>query len=118
MNPLPPARPGAPARGDRRFVLPETTLLALIGCLDLVTTMFLISSGQAWEANPLMAPLLRSHGPGGLILGKVFLLAGPLVIAEAARKRNPAFVRTALRVGIALYLVLYFIGFTRLNPGG
>ena len=90
----------------------------LIGCLDLVTTIALIASGRAMEANPFMASLLHAYGPLGLILGKVCLLAGPLVVAELARKRNPAFVRGALRVAILLYLTLYFVGFLRLNPGG
>ena len=117
-------RVGVPHRDDDsrrehdRFVLPETTLLAFIGSLDLFTTMFLIASGQAWEANPFMAPLLHAYGPRGLILGKFFLLAGPLVVAESARKRNPAFVRKALRVCILLYVLLYFVGFARLNHGG
>jgi hypothetical protein len=100
------------------YVLPETTALALIGCVDLVTTIALIATGQAGEANPLMANLLHGYGPGGLILGKVALLAGPLVVAELARKRNPAFVRAALRIGIVLYLTLYVVGFSRINPGG
>lgn len=69
-------------------------------------------------SKSLQASLLRTYGPGGLILGKVALLAGPLVVAEWARKRNPAFVRAALRIGIILYLTLYVVGFTRINPGG
>lgn len=100
------------------YVLPETTALALIGCVDLVTTIAFIASGQAHEANPFMANLLRSYGPDGLIIGKVALLAGPLVVAEWARRRNPRFVRLALRIGIVLYIALYVLGFTRINPGG
>jgi hypothetical protein len=98
------------------YVLPETTALAVIGCLDLVSTIYLIGAQRAGEANPLMATLLHEFGPLGLIGGKVALLAGPLVIAELARKRNPRFVQSALRVGIVLYLAFYAIGFTRLNP--
>jgi hypothetical protein len=97
------------------FVLPETTAIAVIGCLDLLTTIFLIATGQAHEANPLMAGLLNSFGPGGLIGAKFVFLAGPLVIAESARKKNPAFVRTALRIGIILYITLYVVAFARYN---
>lgn len=118
-----------PGAGDHRpigsgnaksagIVLPETTALALIGCLDLVTTVFLIASGRAHEANPVMAGLLQTYGPQGLILGKVLLLGGPLVLAELARKRNPTFVRTALRIGIVLYVTLYVVGFARINEAG
>ena len=100
---------------DAGFVLPETTALASIGCLDLLTTIYLIASGQAHEANPFMAGLLYSFGPVGLIAAKAALLGGPLIVAEAARKKNPGFVRAALRIGILLYLTLYAIAFARYN---
>ncbi len=99
----------------KTFVLPETTALALIGCLDLLTTIYLVASGQAHEANPFMAGVLYSYGPRGLIAAKVVLLAGPLIAAESARRRNPQFVKTALRIGIVLYLALYAIAFARYN---
>jgi len=105
------------SRSERGYVLPETTIIAVIGCLDLLTTIFLIATGQAHEANPLMAGLLNSFGPGGLIGAKFALLAGPLIIAETARKKNPEFVRTALRIGIILYITLYVVAFARYNQG-
>lgn len=97
------------------YVLPETTVMAVIGCVDLLTTVYLISTGQAWEANPIFAKLLLMLGPRPFIAAKALLLAGPLTIAELARRRNPAFVRAALRIGIALYLALYAYGYVRLN---
>jgi len=110
------AQGSGPAGHGDGYVLPETTALAMIGCIDLVTTVFLIGSQQAGEANPLMAGLLQAYGPGGLIAGKFLLLAGPLIVAELARKKNPRFVKSALQAGIILYITLYIIGFTRLNP--
>lgn len=110
--PLPtPVRPSPNAS----YVLPETTVLAIVGCVDLVSTVYLIATGQAQEANPLMAGLLTAFGPRGLIAAKFLLLAVPLALAEFARKRKPAFVRTALRVGLILYLTIYAVSFIRYN---
>lgn len=96
------------------YVLPETTALALIGGVDLLSTVYLIATGQATEANPLMSGLLHRLGPTGLITAKALLLAIPLAVAEMARRRRPQFVRAALRVGIAAYLFLWVYAMARL----
>lgn len=98
-----------------RYVLPETTLLAVIGCLDLLSTIYLLATHQAWEANPIMANLLNEYGPMGFILFKALLLGVPLTIAEFARKSRPQFVRAALRVCIVLYLGIYGLSYLRYN---
>jgi hypothetical protein len=46
---------------------------------------------------------------------KIALLLGPLSVLEWARKRNPRFVSGALRGAIGAYLVMYGIGFYKLN---
>src|SRR5579871_6499510 len=96
-------RPDGSENTDR-YVLPETTALALIGCADLLATIYLIATRRAHEANPLFGPVLDRYGPAGFALAKALLLGVPLVIAEMARRRNPTFVRRALRIGIAAYL--------------
>jgi len=101
------------ARTPSVYVLPETTLLAVIGCVDLVSTAYLIATNQATEANPLMAGVLHIFGPRGLVAAKALLLAVPLTIAEFARKQRPRFVRNALRVAILLYLGIYAVAFVR-----
>ncbi len=97
------------------YVLPETTFLAIIGCLDLLTTVFWIATGRAMEANPLMAAVLHTTGRWGFAIAKALFLAVPLTIAELARRRHPVFVRWALRVAIVLYLGAYAFSWLRFN---
>ena len=91
------------------FVLPETTLLAAVGCLDLLSTLYLIGTGQAHEANPFMASILSDYGAGGFALFKALLLGIPLSVAELARRHHPQFVQNALRLGIIGYLGMYLL---------
>ncbi len=98
-----------------RYVLSETTLLMAVGLIDLLTTVYLLATGQAGEANPLFGAILHAFGPIGFILFKALMLGGPLTLAEWARRHNEPFVRSALRLGIILYVGLYLISFLRLN---
>src|SRR5438128_1230212 len=102
-----------PTNAATRFVLPETTLLAMIGCLDLFATIYLIATHKGSEANPLMAGILQNLGPFGFVLFKALLLGGPLAIAELARRQHPRFVQNALRVGIVLYVGLLVVAYWR-----
>src|SRR5438105_2321576 len=112
FSPTPPRNESPESSApSERYVLPETTVMAVIGCIDLLTTVYLIGSGEAREANPLFAQLLWMLGPRAFVAAKALLLAGPLTVAEMARRRNPIFVRAALRIGIILYLGLYAYGF-------
>ena len=96
---------------DTRSVLPETRALALLGCFDLMATVFLIASRRAQEGNALMSHILTSFGPAGLALVKALLLGVPLVIAELARKRSPIFVPRALRIGLIAYVLLLLFAY-------
>jgi hypothetical protein len=109
---LPPGSPTPYA------ILPETGWLAAIGCIDLLTTMYLLSTGQAREANGLMAFFLHTFGGYGFVGAKAVMLGAPLATAELARKRNEPFVRSALRMGIILYLGMYAILFAQMNVRG
>lgn len=97
------------------YVLPETTLLAVIGLADLLSTVYWIATGHAVEANPFMGRVLRTLGPWGFSILKAVLLGGPLAIAEWARRRHPRFVRWALRAAIVLYVGAYAINWVRAN---
>lgn len=97
------------------YVLPETTIVALIGGVDLLSTAYLVTTGQAHEANPLMAAVLQAYGPWGFSFAKFLALAIPLSVAEIARRYRPAFVRAALRVAIAAYVLAYTLAFIRYN---
>ncbi|NLI01672.1 MAG: hypothetical protein GX446_19550 [Chthonomonadales bacterium] len=98
-----------------RYVLPETVAIAAVALADLLVTSWLLASGAAYEGNPLMAHALRRWGPQGLIGAKAILIGIPLAVAETARRRNPVLVRSLLRAGLVLYVVLWIIGFTALN---
>jgi len=87
----------------------------VLGLLDLLSTIFLIATGRAHEANPLFDGILHTFGPIGFILFKALLLGGPLTLAEWARKYNEPFVRSALRIGILLYVGFYLLSFLRFN---
>src|SRR3984957_20229049 len=101
--------------GKPNYVLPESTLLVVIGGLDLISTIYLLATNRAHEANPLFATLLNSFGVIGFIVFKALMLGIPLTIAELARHRHPKFVRTALRIGIAAYVCLYLVAYLRNN---
>lgn len=93
-------------RIGKTHVLPETRALAAIGCVDLLATVYFISTEQASEANPMMAGILDNFGPVGFVVFKALMLAVPLVIVELARKKNPSFVQRALKIGVGAYVVL------------
>jgi hypothetical protein len=97
------------------FVLPETSLFAVIGLLDLISTVYLISSRRAVEANPVMATVIAAYGMVGFAIFKAVMLGGPLAGAEMARKRHPRFVKFALRAGIVAYLLIYVVGSLHYN---
>jgi hypothetical protein len=121
VNSFPPLPTGsktkqdAPTGASSRYVLPETTWLMALGLLDLLTTVYFLATGQAGEANSLFNGILNAFGPLGFIVFKALLLGGPLALAEWARKQNEPFVRSALRLGILLYIGFYLINFARLN---
>jgi hypothetical protein len=100
---------------NRRFVLPETVAIMVIGAVDLLTTVFLVARGQAYEANYLFGVILKDYGPVGFALAKGALLALPLTVAELARKQNERFVKLALRICIILYIGLYVRSFVLSN---
>ena len=101
----------------RLFVLPETTALVVIGSVDLLTTLYWVGRGDAYEANYLFNIILKDFGPLGFIIAKALLLAIPLTVAELARKQNERFVKLALRICIILYVGLYIRSFVLSNLG-
>lgn len=106
-----PTTPSAKEAPDSRFVLPETRALAILGCFDLLTTVYLLATHKAHEANPVMGTILADFGPFGFAALKALLLAVPLTIAELARKHSPVFVPRALRVGLITYVVLLLFAY-------
>ena len=107
-----PRAPGEPEREPfllGRTVSQDVTLLAMICLVDLATTLWWISQGQAREANPLMAYFLQQgHVP--FIVAKLVFFVPALVIAEWYRPRNPRFISRLLQGVTVAYLAAYLIG--------
>lgn len=94
----------------------ETWALALICAADMLLTAWLVGTGQAKEANPIMRFYL-DLGTSVFVAMKTLLFIAPLFVLELIRQRRPRFVRALLRVGIALYLIIYCMGVLRVNAG-
>lgn len=102
-------------RPDSKFthVLPETRAIAMLGCFDLLATVFLLGTRRAMEANPLATTILAHFGPAGFAAFKAAALAVPLTIAELARRQRPVFVQKSLRLCLYAYLVLLLVAYRR-----
>lgn len=93
----------------RRTVSGETLCMTFICLLDLLTTLYWVSQGQAREGNPLLAYFL-DVGPGAFITAKILTFAPALVAAEWYWPRNPKLISKLLRWVIIGYLFLYVVG--------
>ena len=92
----------------------ETWLLGLICLADMISTLLLVHSGAAVEANPVLSFFL-DRGGVWFVIAKSLLFLGPLFVLELLRRRRPESVTRILRVGIVLYLVCYGIGAVHVN---
>lgn len=101
--------------GEPMRLARETWLLLAIGFLDLVSTLWLIHQGLAWEANPIMGWYLEQGGIWALGLVKAILLVCPLAILEWVRSVRPSLAQRALRFALAGYLLLYSVLVWRVN---
>jgi hypothetical protein len=95
-------------------ISPESMLLAAICITDMVLTICLVQFRLAVEQNPLMAACL-DRGIGTFVLAKLFSFLPFIVLVEIHKRRNPAFVRTATRLAIFLYLAVYGVIMVRVN---
>jgi predicted ABC-type exoprotein transport system permease subunit len=97
----------------------STVLLAVIGSLDLASTVVLLRLGAA-EANPLFSRLLE-FGIGWFVLGKLLLLAGPILILEWSRDRAPRSSAQGAWIAVIAYLLIWGgqllrLGWPRISP--
>src|SRR5947209_509913 len=92
----------------------ETWIIMAIGMADLFTTILFIQHHGAEEANPLFKHYWEM-GLAVFIFAKVALLIAPLSILEWARQQRPRFTAWALRGAIVAYLLMYCVGYVRLN---
>jgi hypothetical protein len=93
----------------------ESIVLMCVGILDLVSTLIWVNTHGAEEANPLFRHYLQL-GPAWFAMMKLVMLAAPIFLLEWARIRRPVFTRHASRFAAGAYLVMYVVGFAKLNP--
>ena len=92
----------------------ESKILAGICLLDLASTVWLITSGMAREANPILGFYL-DQGLACFIVMKFLLVVAPVYALEMLRVSRPRFIRGLLRAGIVLYLLCYGLGVWQVN---
>ncbi|HEV2473018.1 MAG TPA: DUF5658 family protein [Chthonomonadales bacterium] len=102
------------AAGLRLTLSEETGILAAIGIADTISTVLLVASGRAVEANPIMK-FYMGAGLISFVVSKLILVVSPLVALELLRRRRPKSVKLLMRVGIALYIISYVAGIWRVN---
>lgn len=83
----------------------STVCLALIGVVDLLSTMALLMLGMA-EGNPLFGWILR-YGLLPFALAKIAFIAGPILVLEWARKSHPQTAEQATWIAFIAYLLLW-----------
>jgi hypothetical protein len=92
----------------------ESLIIFVIGIADLITTLVWVQSSGAREANPVFAHYLNM-GPIMFSLMKLVMLAAPIFLLEWAWRHRPVFTMRAARFAICAYLLLYGVGFLKLN---
>lgn len=86
----------------------ETWIVGIIATLDCLSTIYLLHTGKAVEANPLLAHVAAWSLTAFFFL-KMGLVIAPLWGLERIR-RTPGkerFVRLVMRLGLIAYLVIY-----------
>lgn len=92
----------------------QCVLLALVGLADLCSTVVLVQSGAAYEANPIMRALIP-YGWLVFALVKASTLAAFVSLITWYRQRNPrlgSLIETCTLVG---YITLYASVFSVIN---
>lgn len=102
---------------DTMKVARETWIIAVLGTIDLITTIVFIRNHGAEEANPIFR-FFWHMGIPAFIAAKILLTGCPLLVLEWARKRNPRFVQMGMRTAIMGYVAMYGFGFLHLNGPG
>jgi len=84
----------------------ESWILGVICLVDMLSTIWLVQTGRAVEANPIM----RFYLNGGLLAfaaAKTFLWFAPVFVIEVIRQRRRWFGILMLRTTIVLYIAIY-----------
>lgn len=97
--------------------LPWNLTLAVIGVIDLATTLIWLHEGRVVESNPIMAPLLSVSLPLFAFVKLSTICAYIVVMEWYRRRRSPAFARTVSMVTVAAYVGVYIVSFCSVNHG-
>jgi hypothetical protein len=97
----------------RERVRLSTLILVTIGLFDLVTSLLLISRGFG-EANPIFSWLLRFGSPA-FAIGKAVMLAGPILVLEYVRSKDPRKGDAGTWIAVVLYAALYVSHIVRMR---
>lgn len=99
---------------NSRAVLPVNVALLAIGFLDLITTIFWVSTGRAIEFNPVMAAALNAGWPV-FVIAKMSTLGAYVAVIEWYRRRNASFATAASYITFLAYIGIYSISFLCVN---
>jgi len=90
-------------------LLRETWIVGIIATLDCLSTIYLLHTGKAVEANPLLARVV-SWSLLAFFLVKMSLVIAPLGGLERIRRMpgKERMVKMMMRGGLVAYMVIYF----------
>ena len=96
-------------------ILVANVLVVAVGMVDLITTVYWLTTGQIVEVNPIMAAVLEL-GMGTFIGIKLLTLASYFIVMEWYRRyRNPAMAQLIGHVTLIAYIGIYTISFCWVN---
>ncbi|MCW3054778.1 MAG: hypothetical protein JWN14_3948 [Chthonomonadales bacterium] len=90
-------------------LLRETWIIGIVATLDCLSTIYLLYTGKAVEANPFLAAVVAWSMPAFFVVKMSFVIA-PLGGLERIRRMpgKERFVKLVMRGGLAAYAVIYF----------
>ena len=90
-------------------LLRETWIVGIIATLDCLSTIYLLRTGKAVEANPLLAHIVAWSLLAFFLVKMSFVIA-PLVGLERIRRMpgKEQLVKRMMRGGLVAYMVIYF----------
>lgn len=87
----------------------EIMILLFICAADMYSTVYWVQTGQAIEANPLLAWTFHLH-PAVFVVVKAATFLPTLFLASLLAQRRPDLVTKLLRCVIAAYIIMYLGG--------
>jgi len=83
--------------------------LIILCAVDMYTTIYWVKTGQATEANPLLAWTFHMH-PLVFVLVKAGSFLPTMILASYMARKHPRVVTGLLRFVLLAYVAIYLIG--------